>query len=173
MGFHLEVSCSGTVLVVQWLDFSFQCRGTSSAPDGGALTHACAQSCSRVQLFATLRTAARQASLSRGLSRQEYWSGLPCPPPGRLSGPGIEPGPLTSPTLAGGFFTTSAAWEARDPTRLLAKKSEQKQYHNEFHKDFLRIVHIKKKKNSPEAATELQTGYRLKMQTSGWKISSE
>ena len=38
-----------------------------------------------------------------GFSRQEYWSGLLCPPPGNLSDPGIEP---TSPALAGGFFTT-------------------------------------------------------------------
>ena len=48
-------------------------------------------------------TVARQAPLSTGFSRQEYWSGLPCPPPGDLPDPGIEPG---SPALAGGFFTT-------------------------------------------------------------------
>ena len=48
--------------------------------------------------------------LSMGFSRQEYWSGLPCPPPGDLSDPGIEPVTLTSP--AGGFFTTSIIWEA-------------------------------------------------------------
>ena len=44
----------------------------------------------RVQLSATLWTVARQAPLSMGFSRQEYWSGLPCPPPGDLSDPGIE-----------------------------------------------------------------------------------
>ena len=49
-----------------------------------------------------------QAPLSMGFSRQEYWSGLPCPLPGDLSDPGIEPVSLTSPALAGGFFTTSA-----------------------------------------------------------------
>ena len=43
---------------------------------------------------------------------QEYWNGLPCPPPGDLPNPEIEPASLTSPTLAGGFFTTSATWEA-------------------------------------------------------------
>ena len=37
-----------------------------------------------------------------GFSRQEYWSGLPFPPPGDLPNPGIKP---TSPALAGGFFT--------------------------------------------------------------------
>ena len=46
--------------------------------------------------------------LSMGFSRQEYWSGLPCLPPGDLLKPGIKP---VSPALAGGFFTTSATWE--------------------------------------------------------------
>ena len=44
-----------------------------------------------------------------GFSRQEYWSGLPFPPPGNLPDPGTEP---ASPALAGGFFTTRATWEA-------------------------------------------------------------
>ena len=47
-----------------------------------------------------------------GLSRQEQWSGLPCPPPGDLSDPGTEPTSLMSPALAGRFFTTNAPWEA-------------------------------------------------------------
>ena len=64
-------------------------------------------SVSRVQLFATPWTDARQAPLSMGFSRQEYWSGLPFPPPGDLPDPGIEPASLASPALAGGFFTTS------------------------------------------------------------------
>ena len=62
---------------------------------------------SHVQLFATLRTLAHQAPLSMGFSRQEYWSGLPFPPPGDLSDLGIEPVSLRSPALASGFFTTS------------------------------------------------------------------
>ena len=49
-----------------------------------------------VQLSATLWTKACQASLSMGFSMQEYWSGLPCSPPGDLPNPGIEP---RSPTL--------------------------------------------------------------------------
>ena len=56
---------------------------------------------------------ARQAPLSMGFSRQEFWSGLPCPPPGDLPSPGIEPTSLRSPEMAGGFFTTSATWEAQ------------------------------------------------------------
>ena len=47
-----------------------------------------------------------------GFSRQEYWSGLPCPPPGDLPRPGIEPAALTSPALTGGFFTTGVTREA-------------------------------------------------------------
>ena len=46
----------------------------------------------RVRLFATLWTVACQAPLFMGFSRKEYWSGLPCPPPGDLPNPGIGPG---------------------------------------------------------------------------------
>ena len=67
---------------------------------------------SRVQLFVTLWTVARQVPLSMRFSRQEYWSGLPFPPPGNLPNPGIEPTSPVFPTLAGRFFTTSATWEA-------------------------------------------------------------
>ena len=54
-----------------------------------------------VQLCATLWTVAHQASLSMGFSRQKYWNRLPCPPPGDLPNPGMEP---ASPALAGRFF---------------------------------------------------------------------
>ena len=57
---------------------------------------------SGVWLFVTPLAVARQAPLSTGFPRQEYWSGLPYPPPGDLPGPGIEP---VSPVLAGTFFT--------------------------------------------------------------------
>ena len=67
---------------------------------------------SRVWFFATLWTVALQAPLSMELSRQEYWSGLPCPPPGDLPDLGIELTSLTSPALADVFFTTNASWEA-------------------------------------------------------------
>ena len=46
-----------------------------------------------------------EAPLSIGFSRQEYWSALPCPPPGDLLDPGTEPVSLASPALAGRFFT--------------------------------------------------------------------
>ena len=53
--------------------------------------------------FATPWIFSCQALLSMGFSRQEYWSGLPFPPPGDLPNPGIKP---MSPALAGRFFTT-------------------------------------------------------------------
>ena len=91
----------------------------SSSHPGGAwdldtVTHVCmhVKSLSRVQLFVTLWTVVRQAPLSMGFSRQACWSGFPLPTPGDLPDPGIEPVSLTSPALAGGFFTTSATWEA-------------------------------------------------------------
>ena len=65
---------------------------------------------SHVQLFATLWTVAHQAPQSMGLSGQEYWSGLPCPPPENLPDPGIEAVSLMSLAVAGRFFTTSATW---------------------------------------------------------------
>ena len=65
---------------------------------------------SRVRLFATLRTVARQAPLSTGFSRQNYLDGLPFPPPGDLPNPGTERACLLSPALAAGFFTTRATW---------------------------------------------------------------
>ena len=49
---------------------------------------------------------------SMEFSRQEYWRGLPCPPPGVLPDPGFKPPSLMSPALAGRFFPTSATWEA-------------------------------------------------------------
>ena len=66
---------------------------------------------SRVRLFATLWTVTHQAPLSMGFSRQEYWRELPCPAPGDLPDPGIEPVPLMSPVSVGGFFTTSTTCE--------------------------------------------------------------
>ena len=66
---------------------------------------------SRVWLFATPWTVAHQARLSMGFSRQEYWSGLPCPPPRDPPNPGSEPTSLRKfPALGGGFFTNSATW---------------------------------------------------------------
>ena len=74
----------------------------------------CILGCFRhVPVSVTLSTVTRQAPLSVGFSRQEYWSGLPCPPPGNLPNPGIELASLISPALAERFYTASATWEAQ------------------------------------------------------------
>ena len=59
---------------------------------------------SQVRLFSNPWTAALQAPLSMGFSRQEYWSGMPFPSPGNLPDPGIELESFASPALAGRFF---------------------------------------------------------------------
>ena len=64
---------------------------------------------SHVRPFATLRTAGLLCP--REFFRQEYWSGLPFPPPQGIPDAGIGPTSLMSPVLAGGFFTTSATRE--------------------------------------------------------------
>ena len=91
--------------------------GEHTAEDRGdsvpALVRVCMLSLfSRVRLFETPWAIARQVPLSMGFSRQEYRSGLPCPPPGDLPDPGIKFKSLISPVLAGGSFTTSVTWEA-------------------------------------------------------------
>ena len=67
---------------------------------------------SDVRFFETLWTVGHQVYLSTRFSRQERWSGSPCSLPGDLTDSGIKPASLTFPVLAGGFFTTSASWEA-------------------------------------------------------------
>ena len=62
---------------------------------------------SHVWLFVTSWTVVHQAPLSMEFSRQEYWSGLPFPPPGHPPDAGIK---SASPALAGGFFTTETPW---------------------------------------------------------------
>ena len=69
----------------------------------------CAQSCLPL---VTPWTVAHHALLSIGFSRQEYWSGLPFPPPGDLPNPVIETTLPTSPALAGGFLTTVPSGKA-------------------------------------------------------------
>ena len=59
-----------------------------------------------------------QAPQSVGFSRQKYWSRLPFPFPGDFPNPAIETVSLLSPALAGGFFTTSATWDALSSVTL-------------------------------------------------------
>ena len=60
---------------------------------------------SHAQLFVTLQIVAQQAPLFMGLSWQEYWSGLPFPPPGDRPHPGIKPASPAAPALQAGSFT--------------------------------------------------------------------
>ena len=77
------------------------------------LTLHCAQSLCCVRLFATPWTVACQAPLSRGISRQEYWSGLPCPPLEDFPNPGIQP---RSPVLQ--MDSLSAELPGKPPTHF-------------------------------------------------------
>ena len=70
----------------------------------------CAQLLNRSQLLETLQTVAPQAPLSMGFPREEFWSGLPCTPPGNLPDPGIKPGSFASPSLRSGSLPRSH-WE--------------------------------------------------------------
>ena len=65
-----------------------------------------------VRLFVIPWTGGHQPSMSVGFSWQEYWSGLPFPPPRDRPNPGIKPESLKSSVLAGRLFTTSAIWES-------------------------------------------------------------
>ena len=74
---------------------------------------------SHVQLPMTLWAVTLQASLSLGFSGQEYWSGLPCPPPGDLPDPGIEPASPVSPVLQADSLLLSH-WGSTKKVTLLA-----------------------------------------------------
>ena len=118
--FCLELSSlplQETLLWIPWWSSGYDSvlphyRGTGLFPGPGTKIPHVTESASEVaQLCPTLCdpwTVARQAPLSMGSSRQEYWSGLPFPTPGYLPDPGIEPRSSTSPALAVRFFTTSA-----------------------------------------------------------------
>ena len=78
----------------------------------------CAKSFSRVRLCSTLWTIAHQAPLSMGFSRQEYYSGLPCPPAGNLPNPGTEPTSPVSPALQADALPLSHQGSPMSPTAL-------------------------------------------------------
>ena len=82
------------------------------------------QSLSRVPLFSTPWTVARQPPLSMGFPRQEYWSELPFPTPGTLPNPGIKPTSLMSPALASGFFATPWTVAHQAPLSMEFSKQE-------------------------------------------------
>ena len=77
-----------------------------------------------VRLFVTPWTVAHQAPLAMGVSRQEYWNGLPCPCPGGFPDQGIKP---ASPALTGGFFTTTIT-SADHQFLLISQRSASMQF---------------------------------------------
>ena len=79
-----------------------------------------------VRLFAALWTVVCQAPLSMRFSRQGYWSGLPCPPPGHLPKPGIKAPSPTSPALVGRFFSSSTTWGVSDQPQTSTSGSASK-----------------------------------------------
>ena len=105
---------------VEFLVPSMRSRGNSLEYLLNKYSHTACKCAKSLQSSPTLGAyglyVAHQTPLSLGFSRQEYWSGLLCPPPGDLPDPGIEPVPLKSPGLAGRFFTTSTIWEAHHHT---------------------------------------------------------
>ena len=80
IAFGLSVKCESVTRALKTVDMEINCWIAVVAL------------LSRIQLFATPWTVARQAPLSMGFSRPEYWSGLACPSPEDLSDPGLEPG---------------------------------------------------------------------------------
>ena len=80
---------------------------------------------SYVQLFAILWTIAHQALLYMGFSRQEYRSGLPCPPPRDLPDPVIEPSSLYVSWIGRWVFTTGATWKAQYMSKVLLFHSQE------------------------------------------------
>ena len=82
-----------------------------------------------VRPFAIPWAVACQVPPSKGFSRQEYWSGSPCPSPVDLPDPGVQPESLVSPALANRFFTTSTTWKALDVRPNRGKCRQNTLYH--------------------------------------------
>ena len=101
---QLLTAAVSALFSLPFLDSSFCYQSRLSGRWWGQCMHA--QLLSRIWLFATPWTVAHQALLSVGVFRQEYWSGLPFPPPGHLPDPGVQPVSPAFPALEGGFFTT-------------------------------------------------------------------
>ena len=100
----ITTECFENVYFFYFQGFSYTCTVTYAGTYTD--THVCVWA-KLLQWCPTLcnpMDCSRQSSLSMVFSRQEYWSGLPCTPPGDLPDPGIEPVSLISPALAGRFF---------------------------------------------------------------------
>ena len=76
----------------------------------------CVKSLQSFQTLCNHMDCSSPVSSVREIFQARLRDGLPRPPSGDLPNPGIKPVSFTSPALAGGFFTTSATWEAQEPT---------------------------------------------------------
>ena len=91
-------------------------------PRMGTKSSECAWVLRRVWPSAAPWTVAARLFCPWGFSRQEYWTGFPCPPPGDLPNPGTEP---RTPSLQGGFFTVRATREAWAPCSTALSNSNR------------------------------------------------
>ena len=115
----LSVSCSMFDLV-PWpgRELKPPPLGVGSFSHWSSRDFVCVCGLSRVRLSAAPWNVARQAPLSLEFSRQGYWGRLPFSAPRDLPNPGMELRSLTSPVLAGGFFTTGTTWEAHQGLQI-------------------------------------------------------
>ena len=112
---------------------------------------------SRVRSFVTPWTAARQAPLSMGFSKQQYWSRLPFPSPGHLPNPGIKP---RSPTLQADTFTI---WATREvPVKREVKRKGEKERYTHLNAEFQRIVRRDKKAFFSDRCKEIEENNRMR-----------
>ena len=128
---HFSIRRKATIVDILFVDGlvlwvllpSVLTNGTWSGSFSWVHTCAVLRCFSCVWFFATPCTVAHQAPLSMEISKQKYWSGLPCLPPGDLPHLRVKPMSLVSPALASRFFNTRTMWEARVHTHLAVKFS--------------------------------------------------
>ena len=125
------------------------------------MLHVCVLSC--VWLFVMLWTVALQTPLSREFSRQDYWSGLPFPPPGESSQPRERTWYLASPALTGKFLTTKPPGKPR----IL--------YHLPFDCDFVNfsLYFLKKRKLLLYYWTKLGCPHPFRVKPIYWRVMKE
>ena len=104
---------AGILLAILWGSGPLVSRQMPCPQASRVLTCVLLSCLSHIRVVATAWTVAHQAPLSMRFSSQDYWTGLPCPPPGDLPHPGIEPMSLISPALSSSLFPTSTTWKAR------------------------------------------------------------
>ena len=102
---------------IQVLSFQ-QIRGAGKETPRAGMCALCVLSHSRVRLLVTPWTGARQAPLSMAFFKQEYWSGLPFPPPWGTPNPAIKLMYLVTPKIASGFFFPLSHWRSPKETGL-------------------------------------------------------